>query len=1283
MLAHFHAVHWPRIRTLIRWGAWLAAILLALTLVFYVIALQLFARIGEYKPPLEARLSAAVSAPVTIRQLEATWHGLRPEFTLSEVRVLDPARPEKILLAIPRIQIEPALRQSLLQLSPRFHIRIDGLSVSLSQSPGGAWQLDELAALPPGSAEARRRALKWVLSQAEWRLADGRLRVTALSRPPVILQQVDITNRNGRSRHQLRLNGELGGWGPVRLMANMDADEVLQPAQWSGTIYASLPKGDWSTWLPVHENLQAGHFNAGAEAWLELGAGVIDSAYVRLQAAQLDAVIRNRPFRVENAWLNASFRRSNADWELALMPQSGTLNSRPFPAQSLMAGKREAHYFVTGHGVQVQNLATLVRDLELPETIGKRVRELNPSGYLPVISVQLLRAGQSWSLQGLQADVRQLSWSATTEIPGATGVSGWVRWQDGHGNAAINMRGGMLDLRQVFREPVPVNVLTGHFSFTRNADAWLVRSDHIALATPDAAGEALLSFWIPHQHPENARMQLLAGIHDGKVASVWRYVPWPSAGDDTLAWLKASLRDGRLRQGDFLYEGPLIDRPGEEPSSMQMRFQLEDAVLAYAPGWPEIRKLQAEVTINNRHLQVRAHQGQVYESIARNVVADIPELRSPVLQVDADLDSTGDDVFRLFRESPLKAEAGRMADLLAVKGELNGHLSLKMPLSDTDKAHVRVDAELPGNPIMLKEAGPFDLWLNGLVNYETGKGFTSQPMTGFFLGQPLSIRFSSVLDEGNVVAVQIQADGSLTPVSLRPWIGSLGNHMRGSTRFKAFLAVPIKDAPVHLALDADLAGWNMDLPEPFTKKAEPLPLHFEMQLDGKENLSFLTLENKLQSLFAFSGGRITRMLVQLGEGRIGELPPQGLWIRGNLPRLDLDSWLPWLRPQGGRHEPGNSDLPEVESFTLSVKELLAGGYRLPQARLGAEPVEESDGGGWRIQIESERITGEARIPSAAARPVAVTLYRLTLPLMTASGPAAGPESSWEIPAINLDIKSLSYLDWPALGKGTLTAMIRPTADGVRVDNLLLKHDAVSFSGKAGWQYHGQHNTRIQGTVKAGDVARIFSAFEYPAVLTSDNTVAAVSLAWPGDPTDMALKNLSGEVNTSLEKGRLLKLNRAVSLTRLFGVLDTDNLKRRIQLDFSDITRRGMAFDDLTVDARFGGGVLQDSFSLNSPSMTVSGAGSVNLTDEHLDQRIQIAVPLASAVPIAAALVAGPVIGGALVAAETVFDDSLRKMTAFNYQVRGSWTNPVIERVRKPLIPWRLPRRKPLSPEPRP
>lgn len=1278
--ALFQMLHRLRKHKLIRWGWRLGAVLLALMLVLYIGLLQLFSRADEFRPRVEQGLSQALGAPVTLQRLDAGWKGLKPDIRLRELRIRHPNHPDQTLLLVPHVLVEPSLRQTLLKLELSLDVNIQGVSLTLQEPQPGQWRLRELSALPAGTPESRRRAIAWILQQGEWRIQHSRLEIQPHGKPVLAMENLTLTNRNGGSRHRLRLRAELAGRGTVQAMADMRAADVLDPLQWSGSSYLSLPAGPWEAWLPPElEGVRPQQAHTAARLWTEWANGVPRSGYVRLEGRQLAAEYRAQPYRITDFKLDADLRRSADGWDVAFMPLQGAWDGQAFPFRTIRASRHADRYGFSVQALHMQGAAVLASRLPLPASVKDAVRQLQPSGYLTGVAATLLRSGEDWTLDSLKADVRQLSWSATDTLPGAVGVNGWVRFEQGKGAAGLRMQKGVLDLRQTFREPTAVESLEGRFVFERTAEAWRIRSDRILVSNAHAQGEAVLGLWIPRAHPERARLQLVAGLRNGRVDSAWRYVPWPSAGDETLAWLKSALREGVIQQGDFLYEGPLVDQPGEPPSVMQMRFALQDATLAYAPGWPEIRKLQAVVTINNRHLQVRARQGQVYDSLARHVVADIPELRNPVLRIEADIDSTGDDVFRLFRESPLREESGRMAELLSVKGEIAGRLNMVMPLADTAKVHVAVDAELPGNPVLVKDAGPFDLWLNGHVRYETGQGLTSKPMTGFFLGQPLNVRFRSVLDEGNVVAVQIQSDGLMTPGSLKPWLGPLTQHMHGSTRFTAFLAVPVQvDAPVHLSVDSDLSGWHMLLPEPFAKKGEPLPLHFEMQLGGQENLAFLTLRNRLQSQFAISGNRIVRALVQLGEGRAGEMPPRGLWVRGHLGQLDIDPWLPWLRPKPGRREVTEDTFPPLHSFTLSVDRLTAGGYTLAKARLGIEPDEDHDQR-WRVQLESPDIAGEARISTDTRQPVvALTLYRLVLPLPSqpASGRGAGMAVEWELPPVNVDIRQLSYRDWPGMGTGTLTALVRPRQQGLRVDNLLLKHEGLTLAGRLDWNYAGLQDSRFDGSVKVGDIANLFSAFRYPPVVNSESGEATVSLAWPGAPSDLKLAGLKGEVDVSLTKGRILKLNRTVSLSRLFGVLDTDNLKRRLQLDFSDITRKGMAYDQFGFDAVFQSGVMSNRLSMSSPSMTVTGAGTVDLASNALDQQVQIAVPLVSAVPLAAALVAGPVVGGALVAAETVFDESLRKMTAFNYSITGDWDNPVVERVKRTFVPWRKPVAKP-------
>jgi hypothetical protein len=46
-----------------------------------------------------------------------------------------------------------------------------------------------------------------------------------------------------------------------------------------------------------------------------------------------------------------------------------------------------------------------------------------------------------------------------------------------------------------------------------------------------------------------------------------------------------------------------------------------------------------------------------------------------------------------------------------------------------------------GNPIVLRQAPEFDLWLSGGVSYKTGLGLTSLPLQGFLLTQPVSVNY--------------------------------------------------------------------------------------------------------------------------------------------------------------------------------------------------------------------------------------------------------------------------------------------------------------------------------------------------------------------------------------------------------------------------------------------------------------------------------------------------------------------------------------------------------------
>jgi uncharacterized protein YhdP len=61
--------------------------------------------------------------------------------------------------------------------------------------------------------------------------------------------------------------------------------------------------------------------------------------------------------------------------------------------------------------------------------------------------------------------------------------------------------------------------------------------------------------------------------------------------------------------------------------------------------------------------------------------------------------------------------------------------------------------------------------------------------------------------------------------------------------------------------------------------------------------------------------------------------------------------------------------------------------------------------------------------------------------------------------------------------------------------------------------------------------------------------------------------------------------------------------------------------------------------------------------QQIDHVFTVNVPVTSAVPLAAAVVAGPLVGGAVAAAELPFKKQIQKMTVLHYRISGDWSDP--------------------------
>lgn len=1267
---------WQRLRygALWLWHQFITFGLVALVVLALWVGLgrQLAPLAADYRAGMEARLSAAAGLPVGLAQLRGRWEGLGPVFELRGLALHDPAAPRAApLLQIPLVELRPALWQSLRGIEPRLDVRVSGLAIRLDQLPDGRLQVRELASLGARDPAALRRVLDLALRQPQLAVSDSRLTLALTGRPVLVLSRLALINRNRGDRHLL--GGEFLLADPAQRV-QFHLDFSGDPVDWrQGRLAAwlHLPVRRLDDWLPRGEAAGFGlaSATAGGEFWLQFEDGRLSGLQARpvmpqgrLQSPRGEHVLRD--------WRGVlDWRRDAAGWRLGLQGVQGRLDDAALTLPALGLRRQERTLLLAGNHIDIGQWQPLLSGPALPPALVAWWQDAQPAGRLRRFA---LHAGVAedgrWQPQQLTLEADALKAAATARWPGGEGIAGWLQWTPGQSWVGLALHQARLDLRQTFREPVAVGLLSGVFAVRHDAAGWQVRSGLVRAQNDDARGQAVLQLDVPAAAP--ARLALRARLRDGRASSAWRYVPWPAAGDNTLAWLRRAVVAGEVVQGDFLFAGPLTPQADGERLRQQMQFVLRDAALDYQPGWPALRALEATVRIDGRMLAVEGRQALLYDATrATGLAAVIPDLAQPRLAVSAEVASNGTDLMRLFADSPLSRHTAGVAAALALEGAVHGRLALDIPLSPrlAGQAEVSARAQFADNRLLLRQPGLVAGALNGELAYDSQSGLRAEALSAELLAAPVRASVRSEMRRGQLSVVTVEVAGHAGVPALREWLGDspLWAAAEGGSDYRAQVRIPVGAEP-RLQLESGLAGLRLRLPAPFGKAAaERLPLRYQSGLGSGEQLARLQLGSRLGAGLVWQDGRLRRGLLRLGSSDAG-WPAEGVAgfaVEGRLALLDLADWQPWLERL---RTPRAGSLPGLQSLALELDELQAAGWRLAAARLGAE----REAAGWRLRLANPELEAELLWPEADGAALQVDIARLRWPLagMPAEAAAgAGLPPALATRPVQLRLNQLQLAAWLGLGPVAGQARLAPSPWGLRVDGLQFTAASVQFDGRLDWQWRGGASSRLRGTLRSGDVAALLRALAYAPSLHSPSAQAEVDLGWPGAPADFQVAGLRGEFMLRVEDGRLLNINTTTSASRVFGLIDLENIRRRLKGDFSDVLQKGLSFDSASLRGEVSDGVMPAAvFQLAGPSLQAAGQGSLDLARQTLDQQFVVSMPVSSAVPLAAVVVGGPLVGGAVAAAEAAFKKQIEKATLLRYHVSGSWADPVVERHNRKL-----------------
>ena len=216
-------------------------------------------------------------------------------------------------------------------------------------------------------------------------------------------------------------------------------------------------------------------------------------------------------------------------------------------------------------------------------------------------------------------------------------------------------------------------------------------------------------------------------------------------------------------------------------------------------------------------------------------------------------------------------------------------------------------------------------------------------------------------------------------------------------------------------------------------------------------------------------------------------------------------------------------------------------------------------------------------------------------------------------------------------------------------------------GSLVWEASGSQAslTRSRLALTGGDPGTALAALGQDVAVRAERLDVDSQLAWPGAPWQFALARSRGSLNVDMVDGTFANISSPSA--KVVGLLNVDNLLRRLRLDFSDVTGEGTAFDRVSGAATLYGGVLETEgpIRIDGPATDFTLDGSADLARRQLDLMLGVTVPVSNNLPLAAVAVGAPVVGGALFVADKLFGDVIDRVTRIHYLVQGPWTSPRI------------------------
>ncbi len=1254
-----HSANWLRQRL---W--WFAAGGILLLAIWVVLARQLLAMLPAWRGDLEALVESRIQTPLEIGQLSGHMSGLSPVFVFEDVRLpgVDPARPG---LTLERVELTVDVLPTLLQRTLRARsLLIRGIEVRINVDGEGRISLHGIEALGSQSASARppiENLLAILYRQNRIQIENVHGTLAMAGMPELEVADISMAMLSSGERHRLALVARTAADEidlDVRLDLRGDAyhrDEI------NARGYVSLDLNGVEPWLLPHWpfDLQPEQLTGAVKGWFDIRRGAIQKGALRSRIDRL--TLTGGPFA--QPW---SFTRLEADallesvnggyqLEVGRMLLADQHSSWQPGAVTLgwnVEGRQD--WQVAFHDVELAPFTSLLLRMPWQDdnqwlSLSARLDTLQPTGMLRRLSLR----GVERSLGTVSTRFENVSLQAEERRPGVSGLSGWFNGGAEGGFGRLDSPSLALNLPEQFRQPL-AGALDGVFRWRYDGDLLEVHSGWMNVTNPDAKARLMAGLrWRRDQVPD---LTLIAALTEGRAVGAANYIPRAKLSPAAASWLDNAFVGGTVDLGLFLHEGPVVIDPArQQDRTLQMLYAGDGLTLRFLPEWPLLTNLSAKVLIDGRHISGRDVSAELMGSTLRNGAVDIPSRQDdevPRLIVSGQLSGPAQSIGTLLQDTPLAAQMpAELSDWQISAGEYQGHVLLHWPLAaEQAGAQVLASGEVAGAAVASDARRLAITDLTSEFSFALDKGINLPAFSAGLLDQPVT---GSVATDAGVTRVNWQGNTDMGTV--RNWLQlDWLKPASGAFAYVGELALPWRQSGnISLRAEAAMEDLVVALPAPLGKAAgKAAPLKIELTGSDQGTDLVVRYQSWLAARVLLDEGEMQAGRIRLGGGAALRPERDGLTIEGKLSSLVLADWTDVLGSGAGAGAGG--DWPTVD---MNIGRLDLFGFPVTDVQVAGQPQD----GGWRVAVEAPALAGTLEVPDGYRQRGETPMVLVADRAVLASGPSSSSEtlSPLSVPVMDVRIDSL-ILDQQDMGRWQLA--LRPVSKGIALEELDAQWRSTAIRGRLVWTREGeQSRSQFIGSLDSKNLARSLRQWELEPFIDSDDARAVLDVSWPGIPTDMDYLILQGQASVAIGPGRFPKTDSKTSALRVLGVFNITTVSRRLRLDFTDLYKKGLSFEEISGDFNIDGSLVATSnLQIKSPSAELRLRGEMDIEAETLDHYMEVTLPVSSNLYVGC--LAGPAACAGIFVVERLWGDRLEKMTSLGYRVTGNWDEPKVEEV---------------------